>query len=197
MDSSYSAHHEALGAAKSLEWVTSPIRLTSDDCDRIVELGLRFPAEKPEIVGGDTTQQIRLGYLHRFQRTGQTEWVFELLHRVAYDANRQRFLLSLSGMHPRPEYIEYVPGRGKFDWHNDYSHGNAYGPRKLTVICQLSDPDQYRGGTLEVFEREIVTLPAARGTIVVFPSFTYHRVTPVTQGIRRALVTWFGGSRLT
>ena len=39
-------------------------------------------------------------------------------------------------------------------------------------------------------------LPDARGTVVAFPSFLYHRVTPVTSGLRKALVAWIAGPRL-
>ena len=31
------------------------------------------------------------------------------------------------------------------------------------------------------------------GSIIVFPSFVEHRVTPVTEGIRYSLVSWFVG----
>ena len=31
---------------------------------------------------------------------------------------------------------------------------------------------------------------AEKGSIVVFPSFVYHRVKPVTKGVRYSLVVW-------
>lgn len=71
--------------------------------------------------------------------------------------------------------------------------------RKLSVTCSLSDPSEYQGGELEFnFNhpqnkknnikkcREI--LP--RGSIVVFPSFVWHRVCPVKKGTRYSLVIW-------
>jgi predicted 2-oxoglutarate/Fe(II)-dependent dioxygenase YbiX len=30
-----------------------------------------------------------------------------------------------------------------------------------------------------------------RGSILIFPSDIYHRVTPIKKGIRYSLVTWF------
>ena len=32
-----------------------------------------------------------------------------------------------------------------------------------------------------------------QGDAVIFASFLQHRVTPVTNGVRRSLVMWFGG----
>ena len=32
-----------------------------------------------------------------------------------------------------------------------------------------------------------------KGSVIVFPSFHRHRVTPVTSGIRHSLVTWVEG----
>lgn len=94
-----------------------------------------------------------------------------------------------------------------YDWHSD-SYNDVYrdrGPnfdgkvRKLSVTCSLSNPKDYKGGELEFDYRNhkngkpvIVKcdqiLP--RGSIVVFPSFIWHRVRPVTKGTRHSLVIW-------
>ena len=34
-----------------------------------------------------------------------------------------------------------------------------------------------------------------KGTIIIFPSFIRHRVTPVTKGVRKSLVVWVDGPR--
>jgi PKHD-type hydroxylase len=38
-----------------------------------------------------------------------------------------------------------------------------------------------------------MTAPKKKGSVILFPSFTMHRVTPVTKGVRRSLVLWVGG----
>ena len=35
----------------------------------------------------------------------------------------------------------------------------------------------------------------ARGTLVAFPSYVMHRVTPVTSGTRKSLVAWVAGPK--
>ena len=75
--------------------------------------------------------------------------------------------------------------------------------RKLSLVVQLSDPADYDGAELELFQvhadagdDELATFRAqstAQGTVVVFPSFEYHRVTPLRSGMRHSLVSWVSG----
>jgi PKHD-type hydroxylase len=82
---------------------------------------------------------------------------------------------------------------GHYDWHMD-----AFTPingiqRKLSISILLSDPSEFEGGELQfkgIEDRKILT---KQGSIVVFPSFIEHRVTPVTKGVRYSAVTWASG----
>lgn len=59
---------------------------------------------------------------------------------------------------------------------------------------QLSDEDDYVGGDLELmFGDEPQKMIRKRGTILCFPSYVLHRVTPVTEGTRYSLVAWITG----
>jgi predicted 2-oxoglutarate/Fe(II)-dependent dioxygenase YbiX len=128
--------------------------------------------------------------------TEETAWMFDMLCAVAEEAVRQAYKLELTGIVRPPQYVEYRSGWGQFDWHNDYSHGIADAPRKLTIILQLSSPQDYEGGALEVMGTDVEAMPRERGTLVIFPSLLMHRVTPVVSGLRKALVSWIGGPRL-
>jgi|TARA_X000001388_G_scaffold23776_1_gene16257 PKHD-type hydroxylase len=96
-----------------------------------------------------------------------------------------------------------------YGWHcdsflNPFDNPNApshYGKiRKLSATISLSDPSSYSGGELEFNFNEPnrskkqnirqckEVLP--QGAIVIFPSFVYHRVLPVTKGVRYSLVLW-------
>jgi len=93
-----------------------------------------------------------------------------------------------------------------YDWHSD-QHGSKYADgmiRKLSFAINLND--DYEGG-----EFEVATLSGAKelpkinvmnlnkednlskGSMVVFPSYIWHRVTPVTKGVRKSLVGWVVG----
>lgn len=61
----------------------------------------------------------------------------------------------------------------------------------MTVL--LSDAAEFDGGRFELGAHAGVEAPMQRGDAVVFPSYLRHRVTPVTRGVRVALVGWFTG----
>jgi PKHD-type hydroxylase len=107
------------------------------------------------------------------------------------------------------QFTKYKKGQ-YYDWHcdswdrpyirqhpNDPSHGKI---RKLSVTVTLSDPKDYKGGELEFDFRNMdpdkkpnilkckEILP--KGSLVVFPSFVWHRVCPVKSGERNSLVIW-------
>jgi PKHD-type hydroxylase len=64
--------------------------------------------------------------------------------------------------------------------------------RKLSISVNLSSPEDYEGGNLQLRYNnqtwEIDSPPI--GSAIVFPSFIEHRITPVTKGIRKSLVLW-------
>jgi len=69
--------------------------------------------------------------------------------------------------------------------------------RKLSMTLQLSDPSDYEGGdfyfkylTNKGVVEEKVNGAKDKGTLIVFPSFVFHQVTPVTKGTRKSLVNW-------
>eukprot|EP00929_Paragymnodinium_shiwhaense_P097903 TRINITY_DN59483_c0_g2_i1.p1 TRINITY_DN59483_c0_g2~~TRINITY_DN59483_c0_g2_i1.p1 ORF type:complete len:261 (+),score=39.30 TRINITY_DN59483_c0_g2_i1:308-1090(+) len=63
--------------------------------------------------------------------------------------------------------------------------------RVLSVSVQLSDPSSYKGGGLALGPR---LASPDQGCVIIFPSYVVHRVFPVTQGRRHALVMWIRGS---
>ena len=69
--------------------------------------------------------------------------------------------------------------------------------RKLSVVVQLSDPEDYEGGNLQIMSEDGKSyfVPRQRGTIVVFDSRAQHRVLKVTKGVRKSLVGWVVGPR--
>ena len=179
-----------------LGWLCCTERLSDSDCDEIVAAAGEFPLQPPSTVGEDRYPGRRLADTRKLGLNEKTQWIFEMLCAVGAEAARCGSGLDLTSINRAPQYVEYRPAWGHFDWHNDYSHGLAEAPRKLTVILQLSAADNYDGGRLQIFGHEVEDLPDQRGTIVAFPSFLYHRVTPVTRGLRRALVAWIAGPRI-
>ena len=104
------------------------------------------------------------------------------------------------------QYGTYFGG-GYYDWHVDVEQkvkfmDGKYLARKLSMTIWLNDPDEYEGGEFDIeikgprMDVRYDTLKLKKGSIVVFPSDKWHRVRPVTSGVRKSLVTWFRGPPL-
>jgi PKHD-type hydroxylase len=101
------------------------------------------------------------------------------------------------------QFTQYFPNQ-YYHWHCDAFKGPYKKPewrkgliRKLSAVLSLTDPKEYEGGELQFDFRdkdksEVRTCIEAKGkgSIVVFPSFVWHRVRPVTKGTRHSLVMW-------
>jgi len=82
---------------------------------------------------------------------------------------------------------------GYYDWHMDASVPQNGIQRKLSISILLNDPSEFEGGILQFKDMEDRNVLDKQGTIIVFPSFIEHRVTPVTKGVRYTAVTWASG----
>jgi len=104
-------------------------------------------------------------------------------------------------------YKRFIPGVHERDEHGNYppryteNHELVGKVRKLSMTLNLNAPGEYEGGNLNfdfgphaVGERyhECKEI-RPQGSLIVFPSFTHHQVTPVTKGTRYSLVLWSVG----
>jgi PKHD-type hydroxylase len=89
------------------------------------------------------------------------------------------------------QLITYNPG-DHIGWHIDHGRGEA-ARRKLSLSIQLSDEAEYDGGDIEFPDGNFHPFSRRLGASIMFPSYLFHRVTPVTRGVRRSLVVWCHG----
>ncbi len=93
-----------------------------------------------------------------------------------------------------PPLFNRYEGGGNFGLHVDNAirqRGDIRIRSDLSATLFLSDPDDYDGGELiieEMYGTQSVKLPA--GDLVLYPSKSLHRVTPVTRGARVASFMW-------
>ena len=104
-----------------------------------------------------------------------------------------------------------------YTWHTDagpraYDYNGMM--RKLSYTIQLSDPEDYEGGNFQWIEdmrskdtltegdytRDmkdfVIQAPFSakqKGSLIIFPSFLHHQVTPLLRGTRISLVGWLCG----
>ena len=122
----------------------------------------------------------------------ENDWIYRKLASIAVASNNERYWFDLLGFHQELQLTRYSTG-DFFDWHLDFGAGEI-SARKLSMTIQLSESDEYEGGDLEfMINQNIVKAPRKKGTIIVFPSFIMHRVTPITKGVRQSIVGWVSG----
>lgn len=124
------------------------------------------------------------------RRTSDTQFIYNLLTDVISLANRQ-FGYHVERIDEPLRYLAYGVG-GHITWHTDSGYGDM-AKRKLSASLLLSHPDEYDGGALEFCPGGSLKNGHSAGSVIVFPSYMAHRVTPVTRGRRVALVAWMYG----
>lgn len=125
-------------------------------------------------------------------------WLADRLEYVANQLNGKYFGLDLWGFGEEFQYTIYKYNKKEkehYDWHMDQGQNNNC-PRKLSLVLQLSDADEYQNGDLELFLGNTpIKTERKKGIIHAFPSYILHRVNPITSGTRRTLVVWISGPK--
>jgi hypothetical protein len=140
---------------------------------------------------GMTLDPYRFGSCGAETREYPLELPKELLPIVAFaEVCNERYWQFDLDDEPMSWLQTYYKG-GDYHIHTDSDLGQS---RKLTAVAMLSSTRAYQGGTLELLPTgEHYSTPKYLGTIVVFPSWIPHRVTPITEGIRQTINLGFFG----
>ncbi len=127
----------------------------------------------------------------------KTHWLYDRLMEYIDIANQEMWGFKLHGLTDSIQYTEYDGSEeGHYDWHIDLGD-DELSLRKISLVVQMSDPEDYEGGSLELNTGGPIVEPTkTKGSVIIFPSYLLHRVTPVTSGLRKSLVLWAGGSSL-
>jgi len=177
-------------------------RLSAPHCDQVIQLGSKYPA-KDAYVGYGEKHVERKGLRRSELRwiNPQEAMVTNLLWYYSNRANRDSFGLDAFWLNDIQLTAYHGEDQGYYNWHQDcfFEQATPY-MRKLSVVIQLSSPEDYEGGEL-MFTTQYVTgwneekaqAIKQKGTVIVFPSFYTHKVNPVTKGTRRSLVAWIEG----
>ena len=192
--------------------------LTPKFCDEVIKYALQ---QKDDIArtGGFDKPKLSKEDVKNIQRKRKSDlvwfndtWIYKEIHPFVHEANRRAGWNFEWDRSESCQFTKYKEGQ-YYDWHCD-SWDKPYekkGPdhgkiRKLSMTCQLTDGSEYSGGELEFDFRNYephqreeskhlrkATEILPKGSIIVFPSFLWHRVKPITKGTRYSLVLWHLG----
>jgi len=168
------------------------------ELDRIEAYGDRLTVDVAT-VASDASEGVRVRGDIRVTQTAwmehnpESKWIYDRIQGVARALNDRVYQFDISGFSEHLQYTVYHGTEGgHYDWHVD--QGPLRTRRKLSISVQLSDPSQYDGCELQFYAgNQTETAPRDRGTVIAFPSYVLHRVTPCTKGTRKAIVAWTTG----
>ncbi len=191
-------------------WVNA---FSNEELEKIKELMSRTQVESAKISGLDNNKSpiengvvdssIRSSRVAFHNPNNENRWIFDRFNRVIESLNSQYFNFDING-YSAFQYSEYhAEEQGKYDWHMDIYLGDVptheYETRKLSLTMLLNEPGvDFEGGDFELIQSSLdkhQTIQLEKGKIVVFPSFIFHRVKPVTRGVRKSLVIWVVGPK--
>lgn len=166
---------------------------TAEECARIIAEGIALPMQAGEATGRETAPEARKSTVSFFPTDQRYAWMVERIAKVVLDLNQKTWNFELARS-DRLQFSAYGEGQ-YYDWHIDLGARGTLALRKLSISVQLNDASEYDGGELEISLGPVNKLASrTRGALIIFPSYTRHRVLPVTRGTRYSLVAWFGGS---
>ena len=167
-------------------------------CKMVIEAGREEPRKNAE-VGAEKGK--KEGVLDTEIRTSHISWIpfkkmpemYKDIERTMLKTNNNHFGFEGMQITEMAQYTEYPEG-GFYDWHTDNYDNCQHEPpvRKISMTCLLSPENEFEGGDLELI-KEGQAIKLKQGQAAFFASFIRHRVAPVTKGVRRSLVMWFGG----
>ncbi len=178
---------------------TNTPMFTPSQCKMVIEAGRSEPRNDAS-VGNE--QGIKGGVVDTKTRTSHISWIpfkkmtemYQQIEKTMKQTNGNHFGFEGMQITEMAQYTEYPEG-GFYDWHvdNDLHCANEPPVRKISMTCLLSPENEFEGGDLELVKPG-QAIKLQQGQAVFFASFIRHRVAPVTRGVRRSLVMWFGGT---
>lgn len=167
--------------------------LSLDECDRVLTEAQTLEMNTATVSSRRVNADVRRSRVGFFT-TDQHGWLYDRVSALLGEMNATHFGFDLIGVQAI-QYAEYDANDGGcYEAHRDTFREQVI--RKLSLSIQLTDPADYDGGDLQLFINDLTTPVVAsrtRGDGLIFPSYVVHRVAPVTQGRRRALVSWAVG----
>ena len=178
---------------------TNPL-FSPKQCQMIIEAGRSEPKHNASVGQGSKEG----GIVDTKTRTSHISWIpfkkmpdmYKDIEKTMNKTNGNHFGFDGMQITEMAQYTEY-PSGGFYDWHMDSDINFSHEPtvRKISMTCLLSHESEFEGGELEI-EKEENKVKLVQGQAIFFASFIRHRVAPVTKGVRKSLVMWFGGPPL-
>jgi len=167
---------------------------SKEECQTIINI-----AKNKGLIKGTTkgvTKDVRDSKVSWLYPNDGIDWVFRRVTDITLNLNERFFKFDLFGLNEGFQFTNYEAPSGKYGKHVDRGMNSTV--RKLSISIQLTNPEEYKGGELNLYDgddKDAIVMDKTQGTLIIFPSYVLHEVMPVTKGERNSLVTWVTGKQ--
>jgi len=165
--------------------------LTPEECAAVRADALATGLQRALVRDGERMRRSwqRNSDMTRLPRIAEREWLYRRIEEFSRKANSVAWHFDLSGVEDL-QVLRYRPMQ-RFAWHLDTFVGST---RKLTCVVNLSSPDEYWRGGLEIVGAADGSTPdRTQGAGMWFPPYLLHRAKAPLRGERWVLVGWLTG----
>ena len=171
---------------------------TKEECEKIKEIGDKLPKKEGLIFSDEEYKKdevIRKGNISWINSSDpECDFIFRKLTDAALAINNKFWQFDLDYIE-NLQYSSYDNTEDHYNWHMDMAFKSVH-YRKLSFSLQLDDPETYEGCDLELdYGGKLIQTKREQGTLIVFPSYALHKVTPLKSGTRKSLVGWICGPK--
>ena len=168
---------------------------SKEECQTIINIAKNKGLVKGTTFNDDKTKDVRDSKISWLYPVDGMDWVFRRVTDITLNLNERFFKFNLFGINEGFQFTNYEAPSGKYGKHVDRAMNIPV--RKLSISIQLTNPEEYEGGELKLYdgEEDGIIMNKEQGTLVIFPSYVLHEVMPVTNGTRNSLVTWVTGKQ--
>lgn len=169
-----------------------------EEIKKIIDISTKYGLSDGNL-NGEIDYSYRKNLVAWLPNNDETKFIYDRLVDLLKDSNDKMWNFNVTNLFESIQFTKYSfdsesTQQSHYDWHMDFGSTGLSSTRKLSCVVQLSDPNEYDGCDLELMlHRNIVKAPKKKGTIIYFPSYITHKVTPILKGIRYSLVIWFHG----
>ena len=167
-------------------------------CDDIIKYGLSH-SETLARTGGYGDRELTKDEIRDMKRKRNSDlvwlndpWIYKELHPYIHQANRAAGWNFDWDRSESCQFTKYKLNQ-YYDWHCDswdkpYDRKSPDNPEHGELEFDFRNYDPHMREEAKHLRQAKEILP--KGSIIVFPSFVWHRVKPVTKGVRYSLVMW-------
>ncbi len=187
------------------DWCYFKSYLNKEDCEEIIAQAKLLPTQDA-VVGLGEDAHVAEYRKSKISFIQANDWrfskLFDALWKTQMEANKDFFNIHVNRL-DFVQFAEYDSAyEGEYVDHTDtfWMNDDPTHHRKISCVLQLSDPNDYEGGDLEITGAAQPPDPKEyrdQGSFVYFPSPLMHRANKVTAGKRYSIAAWFEGPKWT